>query len=112
MNIDYKKLGYRWRGYYSDSVVYDNKDVVYKEGAAFYYDSLTATFKIFAKGQEEAISKGEIVGEQTGVKGFPGEILFVQNGTVKFQHPIDRNGTRVVSLATNALKGNVMYPSD
>ena len=112
MNIDYKKLGYRWRGYYSDSVVYDNKDVVYKEGAAFYYDSSTATFKIFARGQEEAISKGEIVSEQTGLKGFPGEILFVKNGAVKFQHPIDRNGTRVVSLATNALKGNVMYPSD
>ena len=112
MNIDYKKLGYRWRGYYSDSVVYDNKDVVYKEGAAFYYDLPTSTFKIFAKGQEEAISKGEIVGEQTGVKGFPGEILFVKNGAVKFQHPIDRNGTRVVSLGTNALKGNVMYPSD
>ena len=114
MNIDYTKLGYRWRGYYSDSVAYGDKDVVYKEGAAFYFDLPTNTFKIFARGQEEAISKGElIVGDQIDpLKGFPGEILFVQNGEAKFRHPIDRNGTRVVGLATNSLKGNVMYPSD
>ena len=51
MNIDYTKLGYRWRGYYSDSVAYGDKDVVYKEGAAFYFDLPTNTFKIFARGQ-------------------------------------------------------------
>ena len=100
MNIDYKKLGYRWRGYYSPGSAYNDKDVVFKEGAAFYYDTNTNSFKIFARGQIEAISKGEIIvgGDTTTAAGFNGEYLFVRNGAVSFDHPIDRNGTKCAAL--------------
>lgn len=101
MQIDYKKLGYRWRGPYSETVEYEDKDVVYKDGAAFAYERDTQSFKIFARGQVEAISKGEIIvgGDNTVVSGFPGEFLYVRNGEVNFEHPYDRNGTKVKALS-------------
>lgn len=104
MNIDYKKLGYRWRGYYSPDSAYNDKDVVFKEGAAFYYDTNTNAFKLFTRGQIEAISKGEIIvgGDTTTAAGFNGEYLFVRNGAVQFDHPIDRNGTKVAALVGKA----------
>ena len=102
MHIDYKKLGYRWRGPYSESIDYEDKDVVYKDGAAFAYERDTQSFKIFARGQVEAISKGEIIvgGDSTVVSGFPGEFLYVRNGEVNFEHPYDRNGTKVKALSS------------
>lgn len=115
MNIDYTKLGYRWKGLYSSSSQYNNKDVVFKEGAAFYYDSTDQTFKIFARGQIEAISKGELIvgGDNTIAAGFDGEQLFVKNGAVEFVHPIDRNGTRCIALggAASNWMGNNTRPS-
>ena len=47
MNIDYTKLGYRWRGY-SDSVAYGDKDVVYKEGATSIMGSANQHIQFFA----------------------------------------------------------------
>ncbi len=101
MQIDYKKLGYRWRGPYSETIEYEDKDVVYKDGAAFAYERDTQSFKIFARGQVEAVSKGEIIvgGDNTVVSGFPGEFLYVRNGEVNFEHPYDRNGTKVKGLS-------------
>jgi len=115
MNIDFKKLGYRWRGYYDVNQTYADKDVVFKEGAAFAYDSLTQNFKIFARGHEEALSKGEIIvgGDIDRAIGNPGEYLYVREGKVKFEHPIDRNGTKVVRLGQKAdcWMGNIQYMS-
>ncbi len=115
MNIDFKKLGYRWRGYYDVNQVYADKDVVFKEGAAFAYDSLSQNFKIFARGHEEALVKGEIIvgGDIDRAIGNPGEYLYVREGKVKFEHPIDRNGIKVVRLGQKAdcWMGNINYMS-
>lgn len=99
MNIDYSKLGFRWKGLYNSNTNYANKDVIYKEGAAFYYDTTTETFKAFARGQIEATNKGDlVVNGITLNQAFADERLYVTNGSIQFRHPIDRNGTRCIEL--------------
>jgi hypothetical protein len=99
LQVDYKKLGYRWMGTYNASTNYINRDVVYKDGASFYYDTATESFQLFARGQIEATNKGDLIIKDTSLgQLFADEKLYVTNGSISFRHPIDRNGTRCVDL--------------
>lgn len=100
MNIDYTKLGFRWKGLYNQYINYAHRDVVYKEGAAFYYDTSDASFKLFARGQIEATNQGDLIIQGVTLnQAFEDEKLYVTNGSIQFRHPIDRNGTRCIGLS-------------
>ena len=101
--IDYKKVGFRWKGTYLASSTYENGDVVHKEGAAWKFNSSTGNFEIFARGNIDSLIKGEIItGGNYSTTGVAGEILLVNSsGTeVEFNHRMDRNGQRVTQIAS------------
>jgi alpha-tubulin suppressor-like RCC1 family protein len=101
--IDYKKVGYRWKGEYSALNTYENNDVVHKEGAAWKYNSSSNAFEIFARGNIDALVRGEIItGGNYTTTGVTSEVLVVNSsGTeVEFNHRMDRNGQRVTQIAS------------
>ena len=104
--IDYKKVGFRWKGTYSASSTYENGDVVHKEGAAWKFNSSTGNFEIFARGNIDSLVKGEIItGGNYTTTGVAGEVLVVDSAAskVEFNHRMDRNGQRVVSMASSGI---------
>ena len=54
MNIDIAKLGYRWKGIYSQFLAYTDNDVVYMNGGAYVIKNGLPTS--FALGQQMATS--------------------------------------------------------
>ena len=99
--IDYKKVGFRWKGTYSASSTYENGDVVHKEGAAWKFNSSTGNFEIFARGNIDSLVKGEIItGGNYTTTGTSAQVLVVDGtgSNVEFNHRMDRNGQRCIAL--------------
>jgi len=97
-SIDYTKLGYRWKGNYSAGTTYVNYDVTKKDGEVYYY--LNGSWVEFAKGQQNATTKGQVVTNSLsgGTSGVKNTYLHSKNGSVEFRYSGERAGTRAVKL--------------
>lgn len=104
MKVDITKLGYRWKGAYDSNTTYIHNDVVLKEGASHVYK--TNAFEKFVPMINAGDSKGELIveGQTAFLVGNRGEHFFVtSDGTLRWNHPTARNGSRVLSLAEGIL---------
>ena len=99
MNIDIAKLGYRWKGVYSQYLAYSDNDVVYQNGGAYVIkNGLPVAFGL---GQQMAISAGQVLTGDVAVSGVPDTALH-SNGanSMEFRFMGGRNGVIATALMT------------
>lgn len=97
MNIDIAKLGYRWKGVYSQFLAYTDNDVVYMNGGAYVIKNGLPTS--FALGQQMATSAGQVLTGNAPVSGLPNMSLH-SNGadSMEFRFMGGRNGVIATAL--------------
>ena len=99
MNIDIAKLGYRWKGVYSQYLAYSDNDVVYQTGGAYVIkNGLPVAFGL---GQQMATSAGQVLTGDVAVSGVPDTALH-SNGanSMEFRFMGGRNGVIATALMT------------
>ena len=99
MNIDIAKLGYRWKGIYSQYIAYTDNDVVYLNGGAYVIkNGLPSAFGL---GQQMATSAGQVLTGNVAVSGVPDTALH-SNGadSMEFRFMGGRNGVIPTTLMT------------
>jgi alpha-tubulin suppressor-like RCC1 family protein len=99
MNIDIAKLGYRWKGVYSQYLAYSDNDVVYQNGGAYVIkNGLPVAFGL---GQQMATSAGQVLTGDVAVSGVPDTALH-SNGanSMEFRFMGGRNGVIATALMT------------
>lgn len=99
MNIDIAKLGYRWKGVYSQYLAYTDNDVVYLNGGAYVIkNGLPVAFGL---GQQMATSAGQVLTGNAAVSGVPDTALH-SNGanSMEFRFMGGRNGVIATALMT------------
>jgi hypothetical protein len=91
MNIDIAKLGYRWKGIYSQYIAYTDNDVVYLNGGA--YAIKNGLPSALGLGQQMATSAGQVLTGNVAVSGVPDTALH-SNGadSMEFRFMGGRNG--------------------
>jgi len=99
MNIDIAKLGYRWKGIYSQYIAYTDNDVVYLNGGAYVIKNGIPV--ALALGQQMATGAGQVLTGNVAVSGIPDTVLH-SNGTdsMEFRFMGGRNGVIATSLMT------------
>lgn len=99
MNIDIAKLGYRWKGIYSQFLAYAENDVVYQNGGAYVIkNGLPVAFGL---GQQMATSAGQVLTGNVAVKGVPDTALHSNgSGSTEFRFMGGRNGVIATALMT------------
>ena len=97
MNIDIAKLGYRWKGVYSQYLAYSDNDVVYLNGGAYVIKNGAPT--PFALGQQLATNAGKVLTGNLAVSGVPDTVLH-SNGadSTEFRFMGGRNGVIATAL--------------
>ncbi len=97
MNIDFTKLGYRWKGLYSPYLSYIEKDVVYKDGGAYVIQNGVPV--PFALGQQDATLAGQVLTGGDPVSGVPYTALHSNGaGSMEFRFMGGRNGVIATKL--------------
>jgi alpha-tubulin suppressor-like RCC1 family protein len=97
MNIDISKIGYRWRGIYSENIAYIDQDVVTHNGQAKVWRN--GSLQDFAPGQQDALLYGQILKGGLVVSGSWGQVLTVDSaGGLVFRFDQDRNGTIATAI--------------
>lgn len=99
MNIDIAKLGYRWKGVYSQYLAYTDNDVVYLNGGAYVIKNGLPV--AFALGQQMATGVGQVLTGNVAVSGVPDTALH-SNGadSLEFRFMGGRNGVIATTLMT------------
>lgn len=90
MQIDYTKIGYRWKGEYSSTTTYVDGDVTRKDGGMYAYNGTTWVKHV--EDQQNGTAKGEILtpDDTTVVSGIVDQTLEINGlGTPEFAFPTD-----------------------
>jgi len=90
MQIDYTKIGYRWKGEYSATATYVNGDVTRKEGGIYAYNG--TTWVKHTQDQQNGTAKGEVLtpDDTTVVSGIVDQTLEINGlGMPEFAFPTD-----------------------
>lgn len=99
MNIDTSKIGYHWKGVYTDGASYQKGDVVRKDGLVQSYTG--TTWEVMGSGQRNALNKNELLtkGTTQNLTGVAGQSLIVNgSGDLEFQYLDGRQSTAVKKL--------------
>ena len=98
MQIDIKKLGYRWKGVYNSLTTYDAGDVVYKDSGTYRIDD-NNNLVSFGLGQQDVTTKGHLLTGGASLGGAKASVLHsAGNSGIEFRFGDERNTYAVKSL--------------